>query len=121
VLLGGFPAWTKAAQDIATIPTFSVQELKRRLETESPFLLDVRDMKNWRNVGHIRGARHIYIGELPGHISEIPENEPVVICCDAGYKGGLGASILARHNYRNVTNVLGGMTAWKQAGYPIEP
>src|SRR5208337_4259164 len=120
VLLGGFPAWTKAAQEIATIPTCSVQELKRRLETESPFLLDVRDIKNWRTVGHIRGAHHIYIGELPGHISEIPGNEPVVICCDAGYKGGLGASILARHHYQNVTNVLGGMTAWKQAGYQIE-
>ena len=120
VLLGGFPAWTKNAQEIATIPTCSVQELKSRLDTESPFLLDVRDIKNWRAVGHIRGALHIYIGELPRHISGIPEDEPVVICCDAGYKGSLGASLLARHHYHNVTNVLGGMTAWKQAGYPVE-
>ena len=118
-LAGSLPG-LKAAQDIATIPTCSIQELKQRIETESPFLLDVRDIKNWRTVGHIRGARQIYIGELPGHISEIPGNEPVIICCDAGYKGGLGASILARHRYRNVTNVLGGMTAWKQAGYPVE-
>ena len=120
VLLGGFPAWTKAAREIATTPTCSVQELNHRLETESLFLLDVRDMKNWRAVGHIREAHHIYIGELPDHISEVPKDGPVVICCDAGYKGGLGASILARHHYHNVTNVLGGMTAWKQAGYKIE-
>lgn len=120
VLLGGYPAWTKNALEIAVIPTCSVQELKSRLEKESPYLLDVRDIKNWRAVGHIREAHHVYIGDLPLHISDIPRNEPVVICCDAGYKGSLGASILARDQYHNVTNVLGGMTAWKQAGYPVE-
>ncbi len=119
-LSGGFPAWTKAAQKIAVVPTCSVHQLKRRLETESPYLLDVRDNKNWNAIGHIPGAHHRYIGELPGYIDEIPKNEPVVIYCDAGYKGSLGASILARHHYTNVTNLLGGMTAWKQAGYSIE-
>jgi len=120
VLAGGFPAWTKAAQEIATIPTCSVQQLKARLERESPFLLDVRDIRNWRTVGHIRGAHQIYVGELLQHVSEIPKNEPVVVYCDAGYKGGLAASLLVRNNYRMVTNVLGGMTAWKQAGFRIE-
>jgi hydroxyacylglutathione hydrolase len=119
-LAGGFPAWTKAAQQIAVIPTCSVHQLKTRLETESPYLLDVRDNKNWNAIGHIPRAHHRYIGELPDHLNEIPKNEPVVIYCDAGYKGSLGASILARHHYTNVTNLLGGMTAWKQAGYTIE-
>jgi hydroxyacylglutathione hydrolase len=43
-----------------------------------------------------------------------------VIYCDAGYKGSLAASILALHQYRNLTNVLGGMTAWKRAGFQTE-
>ena len=120
VLSGGFPLWTKAAQDIGTIPTCSVQQLKERLGKEEPFLLDVRDIKNWNEVGHIPGAHQIYIGELPQHLDEIPKNEPIVVYCDAGYKGSLAASILAIHQYHQVTNVLGGMTAWKKAGYPIE-
>jgi hydroxyacylglutathione hydrolase len=119
-LAGGFPLWTKAAQEIEPLPTCSVQQLKARLETESPYILDVRDSKNWNSVGHIRNAHHRYVGEVPDHISEIPKNEPVVITCDAGYKGGLAASILARHGYTNMTNVLGGMTAWKRAGFPVE-
>jgi hydroxyacylglutathione hydrolase len=119
-LAGGFPLWTKAAQEIATLPTCSVQQLRARLETESPFILDVRDSKNWNSVGHIRNAHHRYVGELPHHLDEIPKNEPLVICCDAGYKGSLAASILARHNYTDMTNVLGGMTAWKRAGFRIE-
>jgi hydroxyacylglutathione hydrolase len=119
-LAGGFPAWFKGAQDISTIPTCSVQQLNDQLMTESPFLLDVRDIKNWRAVGHIRGAHHRYIGELPDHLDEIPRTGPVFVYCDAGYKGGLAASVLARNQYTNVTNVLGGMTAWKRAGYPVE-
>jgi hydroxyacylglutathione hydrolase len=120
VLAGGFPAWTKAAQEIAAIQTCSVWQLKERLEKDAPFLLDVRDIKNWRAVGHIRGAHHVYVGELPQHLAEIPKNEPVVVYCDAGFKGSLAASILARNNYRTITNVLGGMAAWKQAGFKTE-
>jgi hydroxyacylglutathione hydrolase len=120
VLSGGFIVWTKAAQDIGTIRTCSVRQLKERLEKENPFILDVRDIKNWRTVGHIRGAHQIYIGELPQHLAEIPKNEPIVVYCDAGFKASLAASILAINQYHDVTNVLGGMTAWKNAGYRIE-
>ncbi len=120
VLVGGFPAWTKAGKEFATIPTCSVHQLKESLKTESPFLLDVRDIKNWRALGHIPGAHHIYVGELPDHLREIPNNKPVVVYCDTGFKGSLAASILARTKYRAVTNVLGGMAAWTAAGFPVE-
>jgi hydroxyacylglutathione hydrolase len=120
VLSGGFITWIKAAQEIGTVPTCSVQQLKERLEKEKPFILDVRDVKNWRAVGHVPGAHHIYIGELPRHLDEIPINEPIIVYCDAGYKGSLAASFLAIHQYHMVTNVLGGMTAWKRAGFQIE-
>jgi hydroxyacylglutathione hydrolase len=120
VIAGGFPAWTKAAQEIGTVTTCSVQQLKERLDQENPFLLDVRDKKNRLAVGHIRGAHHIYVGELPMHLDEIPKSEPVVVYCDAGYKGSLAASFLAIHQFHRVTNVLGGMMAWKRAGFSIE-
>ena len=120
VLSGGFPAWTKAAHDIGTVRTCSVQQLKERLDKEHPFILDVRDMKNWHAVGHIPGAHHIYIGELPLHFDEIPKHGHIVVYCDAGYKGSLAASLLTLHQYHNLTNVLGGMTAWKKAGFRIE-
>jgi hydroxyacylglutathione hydrolase len=119
-LAGGFSQWTKAAQEIVTLPTCSVQQLEKHLRTESPFLLDVRDIRNWNSVGHIPHAHHRYVGELPSHLDEIPRDQPLMIYCDAGYKGSLAASILAQNNYRDLTNVLGGMTAWKRAGFTIE-
>ena len=119
-LAGGFPGWTKAAREIGTIPTCSVQELRERRETGTPYLLDVRDIKNRRAVGFIPGSDHIYVGEVPQHMEQIPRDQPVYIYCDAGYKGSLVASFLAARNYHNITNVLGGMTAWKQAGFRVE-
>ncbi|MDO9325352.1 MAG: MBL fold metallo-hydrolase [Methanoregula sp.] len=119
-LAGGFPQWTKNAQEFGTLLTCSVQQLNERLRTESPFILDVRDSKNWNTVGHIPTAHHRYVGELLSHTDECPRDRPLVICCDAGYKGSLAASLLARHGYTDMTNVLGGMTAWKRAGFRIE-
>jgi hydroxyacylglutathione hydrolase len=119
-LAGGFSAWSKAAQETASVGTCTVQQLRERLDKEPLFLLDVRDVSNRNRVGHIRGAHHRYIGELPDHLAEIPRDEPIVTYCDGGYKGSIAASILAAHQYRDVTNLLGGMAAWKKAKYRIE-
>jgi hydroxyacylglutathione hydrolase len=120
ILTGGIAAWYKSARAIGTIGTCSVEDLKEHLDKSSPFLLDVRDIRNRRAVGYIRNSHHIYVGELPSHLREIPVNEPIFVYCDAGYKASIAAGILAQHHYHTVTNVLGGMTAWHEAGFRIE-
>jgi hydroxyacylglutathione hydrolase len=119
-LAGGFPAWFKSAAPIRKFAAWSVQELERRMKEEELFILDVRDMKNVVRTGRIPGAYHIYIGELPERLSEVPKDRKVVVTCDAGFKGSLGASILSRNGYQEVANILGGMAAWLNAGYPVE-
>ena len=68
----------------------------------------------------IAGAHHIYVGELPGQWGEVPMDRQVAVYCDAGFKGSLGASYLAGKGYSRLANVLGGMGAYLQAGYPVE-
>lgn len=119
-LAGGIGAWYRAAGEIGHTGACSVWDLKEVLEKSTPFLLDVRSVSNRHAFGHIRTSHHVYAGEVEQHLREIPLNEPVYVYCDAGYKGSLAASILARHRYRSVTNVLGGMTAWKKAGFRVE-
>ena len=120
ILAGGTAAWFKSAREVGTIGACSVRQLKEHLDRSTPFVLDVRDIRNRRAEGSIRNSHHVYVGELLRHLEEIPANEPVFVYCDAGYKGSLAASILAQHHYQRITNVLGGMTAWKQAGFPVE-
>ena len=119
-LAGGFPAWSKAARETASFAVCTVQDLKEKLDDEQLFILDVRDIKNRNSVGYIPGSHHYYIGELPEHLEEIPRDVPVVTYCDGGYKGSLAAGILLANHYRSVTNLLGGMAAWKNAGFRIE-
>jgi hypothetical protein len=38
----------------------------------------------------------------------------------SGYRSSVAASLLTHHDHAGVVNVIGGMTAWTNAGYPIE-
>jgi 3-mercaptopyruvate sulfurtransferase SseA len=43
----------------------------------------------------------------------------VAVLCGSGYRSSIGASLLQQRGFREVWNVLGGMTAWREAGLPI--
>lgn len=64
--------------------------------------------------GTIPGARTIFVGELEQRLGEMPQTGEIVTMCSVGHRGGLAASILARHG-RRVVNFLGGYNAWKQS------
>ncbi len=118
-LAGGFFTWYVAAEEIEKINTWSVQELKKHRKEDSIFILDVRDINNWEK-NHIEGSHHIYVGHLKKHLDEIPREKNIVVICDSGFKTSIASSILKMHGYEKVTNVLGGMMAWKNAGYSAE-
>ncbi|MHB1141895.1 MAG: rhodanese-like domain-containing protein [Sulfuricaulis sp.] len=41
----------------------------------------------------------------------------MAVICDGGYRSSVPASLLRRHGCRDVYNVLGGMSGWKNAGF----
>jgi len=80
--------------------------------------LDVREDEKWKQ-GHIPGSVNIFSGYLEKRINELPTNRQIVIVCNIGNRASLAASTLTRAGFRNVHNVLGGMIAWKNAGFEI--
>lgn len=68
---------------------------------------------------HIENINHIYVGNLKDRLNEVPNNKPIAVICSVGNRGSIGASILRSLDRKNVYNVLGGMTAWKKASYPV--
>ena len=55
-----------------------------KLVEEGAFLLDVREPDEWE-AGHIKGALHIPLGDLPARFGELPgEGEVLVICRSGG-------------------------------------
>jgi hydroxyacylglutathione hydrolase len=117
-LSGGFPRWYLHAEQVFTINLWTVQTLRERQFDGSFYLLDVRKTVD-RKKGYIEGSHHIYVGEVPKKLDEIPRNMLIVIYCDAGYKSSIAASILKKEGYQDVTSVLGSMNAWMKAGYPV--
>lgn len=116
----GIGAWENSGYELASLETISVHELSRRLKDSAahPFVLDVRTEREW-NAGHIEGATHIHGGLLQERFSEVPKDRPVAVVCGSGYRASIAASFLKREGYKNVSNALGGMTAWSGAQLPV--
>jgi rhodanese-related sulfurtransferase len=81
-------------------------------------LLDVREPDEWQ-AGHIAGSQHIPLGELSARIAEVPKDASILAVCRHGNRSEAAARGLRQLGY-TVENLEGGVTAWKQAGLPLE-
>ena len=55
--------------------------------------------------------------KLQERFADVPRDRPVAVICGGGYRSAIAASFLQRERYEGVWNVMGGMSAWKAAGY----
>jgi len=118
-LAGGMYAWRTSGREIATLPQWTAHDLRRQLERDRDLIvLDVRQPQEWIS-GHIDKARHITGAQFLERAGEVPGGQPVAVVCSSGYRSSVAASVLARRGHTKVFNVLGGMTAWTHAGFPI--
>jgi hydroxyacylglutathione hydrolase len=118
-LKDGMRSWYNAGFDTGRLSLLTVHEFKAKLDKrETLNIIDVRTSGEWES-GHIQGSQNIYVGNLPSEVGGLTRQKPAAILCNTGFRAGLGASVLLREGCREVYNVLGGMTAWKAAGYPV--
>lgn len=118
-LNGGISSWYMKALPVESLNLISVQSLKDKIEkNEEMVILDVRRDEEWEK-GHIEGARHVYVGHLEENLDKVPRNSPTIVYCDSSRRSNIAASILKKNGYDMVYNVLGSMTAWKNAGYKV--
>ena|SRR5688572_15289496 len=101
----------------------TVADVRQRLDRGDRFdFVDVREDSEFA-VDHAAGARHIGRGILERDIENlIPDKRAdIVLYCGGGYRSALAADSLQRMGYTNVVSMDGGMRAWREAGYAIEP
>ncbi|MGY1805122.1 rhodanese-like domain-containing protein [Blastococcus sp. SYSU D00922] len=94
------------------VPTVSVRELP-----DDAVVLDVREVDEWVH-GHIEGATHIPMGEVPSRLDDVPEGDPVYVTCRSGGRSARVAAWL-NHNGYDAVNVAEGMGGWEAAGKPM--
>ena len=119
-LCGGMEQWQEAGKPINTIGTMSTIELKDKLDKKETLLLDVREPNEWKEDGYVEDAKLIFFADLQNKAPSLPKDKPIAVTCSVGKRSSIGASILEREGFKNVSNVLGGMTAWYNLGYPTK-
>ena len=95
--------------DLPSVPAADVPE--------GAVLVDVREDAEW-DAGHIPGALHIPMGQIPARVAELPAEAELHVVCRAGGRSARVAAWLQENGY-DVVNVAGGMGAWAEAGRPM--
>ena len=62
--------------------------------------------------GTIPGSINIPLAQLPRRLEEIPKGRPVVVHCAGGYRSSVAASLLRKEGWTDVSDLLGGYSAW---------
>lgn len=79
---------------------------------QPPVVLDVRNTGE-REQGAIAGSLHIPLAELTRRLDEVPTDRPVVVHCAGGYRSSVAASLLRSSGHPDVSDLLGGYSAWQ--------
>jgi hydroxyacylglutathione hydrolase len=111
-----YQRWSRGEGTTRAARAAKVRPYQDRTQQDRPYLLDVRRPDEWRS-GHVPGAQHIHISELPTRMHELPTDEPITVMCHSGQRASIAASMIAASG-RPVIAVRGGMGDWLQAGFP---
>jgi rhodanese-related sulfurtransferase len=98
-----------------SIPTVAISGVPDPLP-EGLSVLDVREQQEW-DAGHIEGAVHVPLMELPERIGELSHGQTLVVC-KVGGRSAQATGWLAEQGY-DVVNLDGGMLDWEAAGRPM--
>ena len=117
-LCGGISVWQEQGKPIEHLRALSASELYEN--KQKYVVLDVRTPREWTEDGYIEGAERVFFGHLQQQAESIERNSRIAVICSTGRRATIGASILKRKGFIDVSTVLGSMTAWKNLGYPIK-
>ena len=119
-LAGGVAAWDRAGLPLATRPQITADELAaRRRESPALQVLDVR-RKGEYAAGHVPGARHVPLDRLEREAAGLDASRPTAAICAGGYRSSAATSVLERHGFTDLVNVVGGTSAWIAGGHEVE-
>jgi len=97
------------------VPSVEIHDVPDPLPTDL-VVLDVREDDEWA-AGHIDGAVHIPLMDLPARLGEFVELEApqTLVVCKAGGRSARATAYLAQQGY-DVANLVDGMIGWERAG-----
>lgn len=93
----------------------------QNISTTTPgILLDVRTLGEYKN-GHIEnsGQLNYYASDFREKLLLLPDNQPVYLYCNTGYRSERAAKFLAANGYSQVYNLEKGIMEWNLKNLPV--
>ncbi|NMO04376.1 rhodanese-like domain-containing protein [Gordonia sp. TBRC 11910] len=87
-------------------------------DDEQRVVLDVREDDEWEQ-GHIRGALHIPLNDVPARLDEIDLDVELLVVCRSSGRSMRILQYLEHVGYEGKC-IRGGMVAWEGNGKPVE-
>lgn len=109
---------------LSRVRQLSATEVSERIKRpDPPVLLDVREQSEFAGeLGHVKGAIQIPLGELTERVKELSgvKDREIIAICRVGQRSTTAAAILTGLGFEHVSNMKGGMLDWNDAGLPVE-
>ena len=97
----------------------SPEQLRELTQSGEIQLVDVREPYEWE-AGRIAGARHIELERLASKADTLDKDKPVYFYCRLGARSGMAAQAFRGAGFQ-AHSMDGGLTAWVERGFPLEP
>jgi rhodanese-related sulfurtransferase len=127
-------AMTRTAADMVAeakskVTNLTVDQVATELDAGDVLLVDLREPSELAERGRIPGSTWVPRGMLefradptsPYHQDGFDPDRRVIVHCASGGRSALAAAALQEMGYTNVAHLDGGITAWAEAGRPVEP
>ena len=116
------PVSTVKAQSYTDVSVHTAYEMiNNRTQYPNLLILDVREKYEY-DESHLYNATLIPRSEINTQISELEpyKNTEIIVYCMTGARSAMASQNLANnHNFTKIYNMLGGITDWIAAGYPV--
>ncbi|MFN8442451.1 MAG: rhodanese-like domain-containing protein [Caldilineaceae bacterium] len=111
------------------IKTISIAKAVAQIDNPDVIFVDLRGEMELAHTGIIPGAIHVRRGMLelvidpdsPYHNSIFSMNKQFVFYCASGIRSAMAVQRAMEMGLPNVVQLAGGLKAWKEAGYTLDP
>ncbi|OZM58048.1 rhodanese [Lottiidibacillus patelloidae] len=90
----------------------STVELKKEIGNIDKQFVDVRTPAEYKG-RNIKEFINIPLHKLNQELSKLDKNKEVIVICQSGMRSNKASKLLKKNGFKKVTNVKGGMSAWR--------
>ena len=110
VILIGLFFWR--LRPVKGVRNITTSQLKQELGDKNKQYIDVRTPGEFKG-NSIKGFKNIPLNQLANKATLLSSDKEVVVICQSGMRSSRAAKILKNLGYKQITNVKGGMSAWR--------